>query len=79
MRFIQTRQVQLILIIIATLSGLCFWSRPPYDPDLGWHLNGGAWILNNLSQGNNLNQALPSFDFINSFNPIWHDYHWLGQ
>lgn len=79
MRFLQTRQVQLILIIIATLSGLCFWSRPPYDPDLGWHLNGGAWILNNLSQGNNLNQALPSFDFINSFNPIWHDYHWLGQ
>jgi hypothetical protein len=22
---------------------------------------------------------VPSADFINSFNPIWHDYHWLGQ
>ncbi|MEZ4752999.1 MAG: hypothetical protein R3A13_01650 [Bdellovibrionota bacterium] len=68
-----------ILSIIAILSGLCFWSRPAHDPDLGWHLNGGAWITEKLSNGLPLNQALPNFDFINTFNPVWHDYHWLGQ
>ena len=78
-RLLTMKQNKFVLSIVAILSGLCFWQRPPHDPDLGWHLSGGAWIWEKLSNGIPLNQALPSFDFINSFNPIWHDYHWLGQ
>ncbi len=59
------------LYFIAILSGLCFWTLPITDPDLGWHLTGGAWIL---AKG-----ALPTHDIINSLNTDWHDYHWLAQ
>ncbi len=59
------------LYIAAALYGLTFWCCPAHDPDLGWHLMGGAWIVQH--------HAVPLRDFINSFNPSWHDYHWLGQ
>ncbi|MBI4515592.1 MAG: hypothetical protein HY699_07230 [Deltaproteobacteria bacterium] len=59
------------LYLTAAIYGLTFWYHPAHDPDLGWHLAGGAWIADH--------RALPSYDFVNSFNPFWHDYHWLGQ
>ena len=60
-----------LVLLTITLLGLCFFDRPVHDPDLGWHLAGGYWISHK--------GALPQFDFINTFNPNWHDYHWLGQ
>ncbi len=59
------------LYFVLILFGFRYCSFGPYDPDLGWHLLGGAWMVNN--------GYLPRQDFINSFNPEWHDYHWLGQ
>jgi hypothetical protein len=59
------------LYVVAALYGLTFWYHPAHDPDLGWHLVGGAWIAEH--------HAVPQKDFINSFNPYWHDYHWLAQ
>ena len=65
------RGVRRVLALLAVLlSSLCL-ATPPTDPDLGWHLLGGAWIV--------AHRAVPASDFINSFNPSWHDYHWLGQ
>ena len=57
--------------LAAIVCGLSFWQEPANDPDLGWHLVGGAWI--------SAHHAVPLHDFINSFNVMWHDYHWLGQ
>jgi hypothetical protein len=53
------------------LLGLSAWGNTSYDPDLGWHLFGGAWIV--------AHQQLPFEDFINAFRLFWHDYHWLAQ
>lgn len=61
----------LLLYIALILYGLSLWEWPPHSPDLGWHLLGGKWILEN--------GKVPGADFINSFNATWHDYHWLGQ
>lgn len=61
----------LILYAMALIYGLTFWGAPAFDPDLGWHLLGGAWIASHHS--------VPSADFINSLNQSWHDYHWLAQ
>lgn len=51
--------------------GLNSWSLAATDPDLGWQLFGGAWMLDH--------GGLPSFDPINTFGSSWHNYHWLGQ
>jgi hypothetical protein len=59
------------LYFYALIIGLTYINIPAVDPDLGWHLLGGAWIVNH--------QMLPKQDIINAFRPIWHDYHWLGQ
>jgi len=69
---------------LALIFGLGFWSLNPFDPDLGWHLLGGRWILNQISNANglglfSLDKIVPQADFINSFRSSWHDYHWLGQ
>ena len=61
----------LIFVISALLLGLSFSCFPPHDPDLGWHLLGGEWILRH--------GAVPIEDPINAFNTSWVDYHWLGQ
>ena len=60
-----------ISYLFAIVLGLSFWGKGVSDPDLGWHLLGGAWIVTH--------GTLPSHDFINSFNSEWHDYHWLSQ
>src|SRR5262245_10964453 len=57
--------------IAAVFVGLSFWIGGITDPDLGWHLLGGAWI--------SAHRAVPEQDFINLFNERWHDYHWLAQ
>ncbi|MFI5366428.1 MAG: hypothetical protein ACHQ4J_12480 [Candidatus Binatia bacterium] len=57
--------------LTAFVYGLSFWRFPVRDPDLGWHLLGGAWMWHH--------HTVPSQDFINSFNYYWHDYHWLSQ
>ena len=59
------------LYIVSLFLGLSFASRFIRDPDLSWHLFGGAWILTHNS--------LPHFDPINTFNTNWFDYHWLAQ
>lgn len=71
-------------LIIVVLLSLAFWSRPSHDPDLGWHLAGGKWMMDHLnSQVQGVEQLsdrfLPDYDFINTFRDSWHDYHWLGQ
>ncbi|MBN8550495.1 MAG: hypothetical protein J0M12_14365 [Deltaproteobacteria bacterium] len=63
--------MRIALYLICILYGLSSWSVPPADPDLGWHLFGGAWILEH--------GKLPDFDPINTFSPGWQDYHWLAQ
>ncbi len=65
------RSERILVYLAAAAYGLTFWYLPAHDPDLGWHLAGGAWITRM--------HELPSADFINSFNPRWHDYHWLAQ
>jgi len=65
------RAAHVWLYIAAGLYGLTFWYQPAHDPDLGWHLAGGAWIVQHHS--------VPLRDFVNSFNLSWHDYHWLAQ
>lgn len=59
------------IYLLAALFGLTFWAHGPLDPDLGWHLLGGAWTI--------AHSGPPRADFINAFAPYWHDYHWLGQ
>ena len=59
------------LILLAVAWGLSLWGVPAHDPDLGWHLLGGRWILEH--------GAVPRADFINLFRREWHDYHWLAQ
>jgi len=59
------------LYIFAFLFGLSFWAMPTHDPDLGWHLLGGAWTLEHGD--------VPRQDIINSFAVEWIDYHWLAQ
>lgn len=61
----------MVSYLLAYFIGLTFWGRAATDPDLGWHLFGGAWIA--------AHHTLPTFDPINSFNTEWHDYHWLAQ
>lgn len=53
------------------LLGLSAWGNTAYDPDLGWHLFGGAWITEH--------GELPFADTINIFRPFWHDYHWMAE
>jgi hypothetical protein len=64
-------RTRLGLYAAAAAYGLTQWYHPAHDPDLGWHLVGGAWI--------SAAHRVPSADFVNSFNPYWHDYHWLAQ
>lgn len=69
--------------LAAFLVGLSFWGRPPFDPDLGWHLLGGALshdcILSLLGNSNYSCDPLLRGDPINAFRTHWHNYHWLGQ
>jgi len=67
----ENRITHVWLYAAAVLYGLTFWYHPAHDPDLGWHLAGGAWIADH--------HALPRHDFVNTFNPFWQDYHWLVQ
>lgn len=60
-----------LLYLGACLWGLSFWGAATYDPDLGWHLLGGAFTVEH--------GEVPRLDIINSFNAEWHDYHWLAQ
>ena len=60
-----------IVYLTVIALGLSRWALPINDPDLGWQLLGGQWILEHHS--------LPSYDFINALNSNWHDYHWLAQ
>lgn len=60
-----------LVSIALVIFGLSQWGRAVHDPDLGWQLLGGSWILEH--------GRLPPFDFINSLNSSWHDYHWLSQ
>jgi hypothetical protein len=66
-----TTPVSVLVYLSAALYGLSFWDTPLYDPDLGFHLLGGAWVA---QYGD-----VPRADFINAFNTSWVDYHWLGQ
>ena len=62
------------------LTGLLFWFRPIIDPDLGWHLFGGATIVDQIAaQGLSASTIVPQGDPLNSFSNFWHDYHWLSQ
>jgi hypothetical protein len=61
----------LLLTLSLFLYGVSYWSFSPVDPDLGWHLLGGAW--------SSKTGAPPHTDFINVFGTHWHDYHWLAQ
>ena len=71
-RAFQNEKVQRFLVYIAVmLQGLAFWRTPIFDPDLGFHLLGGAWV--------DRFGTAPKDDFINAFNPNWIDYHWFGQ
>ena len=72
-------KLKLILHIIAALLSSFFLTRPIFDPDLPWHLIGGAKILEQLSANFSIANLVPQTDFINSFQEYWHDYHWLGQ
>ncbi|MCB9029439.1 MAG: hypothetical protein H6619_00150 [Deltaproteobacteria bacterium] len=63
--------MRIFVYIIALTFALASWSVPIHDPDLGWHLFGGSWIV--------AHGELPSFDPINSLNLTWTDYHWLAQ
>lgn len=63
--------MRLALYLAAAVYGLTYWYHPAHDPDLGWHLVGGAW----MSRAH----RPPTADFVNSFNTFWHDYHWLAQ
>lgn len=67
--------IRTVIYAFAIVYGLAFAFRQVHDPDLGWQLFGGAWIVKH--------QAVPSadggFDPVNSFNSGWLDYHWLGQ
>ena len=63
--------MRLRFLLFSFLAALPFCWLKPVDPDLGWHLLGGAWIVEH--------GTVPSYDFVNAFNPFWHDYHWLGQ
>ena len=70
----QRNNINFVLLLVSLtvlMLGLSFWSQPPFDPDLGWHLFGGAFIATQAQ--------VPSVDLINSFSPRWHDYHWLAQ
>ncbi len=67
----QKNKINFLFILSACFLGLAFSSKPLFDPDLGWHLLGGQYLL---EQG-----QVPIKDFINSFNQYWHDYHWLAQ
>ncbi len=61
-----------LLVYLAVFAqGLAYWGMPLYDPDLGFHLLGGAWVFKY--------HDVPRADFINVLNPTWVDYHWLGQ
>lgn len=63
--------VRYSVLALSAVLGLSFWVQPTVDPDLGWHLLGGAWIVTH--------GTVPDHDFINSFNVQWIDYHWLAQ
>ncbi len=74
----------LLSYLAVFLYSLYFWERPIFDPDLGWHLAGGKWISGQIAlawEQNQLSSAMliPPFDFINSRQEYWHDYHWLIQ
>lgn len=60
-----------VWLISVAFIGLSLWTRAPIDPDLGWHLLGGDYVLNT--------GTVPHKDFINTFRTDWHDYHWLAQ
>lgn len=61
----------LLLLACGLAWGFVGYTCPPFDFDLGWHLLGGRYVVENGS--------VPRADFINAFNGEWHDYHWLAQ
>jgi hypothetical protein len=63
--------MRIIFYLIAALWGLSFWFMPTHDPDFGWHLFGGGWVVNNSD--------VPRVDLINTYGGFWVDYHWLAQ
>lgn len=69
--FKTTVSMKALLYVLAIALGLSAWTRQIVDPDLGWHLLGGEWIVTH--------KQVPSADFINTFNHTWRDYHWLAQ
>jgi hypothetical protein len=71
----------LLPYLIAIPYGLQFWGVPPFDPDLGFHLFGGAYIWNQIFNSgiSGIADWVPNQDPINSFRNNWHDYHWLAQ
>ena len=60
-------------IVLATflVVGLVLSFRPLQDVDLGWHLAGGLWILNNLS--------VPQADPLSAGARFWLCYSWLPE
>ena len=60
-----------VLYILPLLLGISYFWIPRMDPDLGWHLLGGDYILRT--------HQVPNIDFINSTQGRWQDYHWLAQ
>ena len=65
------RPYLILLYLFAIIQGLHLWTSSVLDPDLGWQLFGGAWLLDH--------GAVPDHDPINSLSPFWHNYHWLAQ
>src|SRR5690606_33155015 len=63
--------MRIVGTLLALALGLSFWGIALADPDLSWHLLGGAYISEY--------HRVPSEDFINALRPSWHDYHWLYQ
>ena len=57
-------------VVFLALSAVLSW-KPLADPDLGWHLAGGLWILDH--------RAVPRLDPFGMLQAQWVDYSWLAQ
>lgn len=60
-----------VVLSVFACIGIVSRYAPLDDPDLGWHLAGGLWMLEHVS--------VPAVDPFGSNGSLWVNYSWLGQ
>lgn len=68
---VEFSQRRLVDWLVFSFAAVCIAWRPLNDPDIGWHLAGGLWMLDN--------GGVPDRDFLSALDRPWFAYSWLAE